>query len=190
MALIKCSECGREISDKANSCPGCGNPIQTQKNAGIQGLLKENSEVKIMRQPAINATNGVVIDLVILGGIWFILKTTHVFDWYLPQITGIFLLVITLPRYLINLLQNNSITIEYDERQITIKRGLVMKSLATINYEYITNISIFRNLFDLLTGLSTLAIWTTSDFPDAKVFLKKKDAEWLKNFILNNRQRS
>ena len=27
MALIKCSECGREISDKAVSCPGCGCPV-------------------------------------------------------------------------------------------------------------------------------------------------------------------
>lgn len=26
MALIKCSECGREISDKAEACPGCGAP--------------------------------------------------------------------------------------------------------------------------------------------------------------------
>lgn len=24
MAMIKCSECGREISEKANVCPGCG----------------------------------------------------------------------------------------------------------------------------------------------------------------------
>jgi hypothetical protein len=32
MALIKCSECGREISDKAPTCPGCGNPI----NGGVQ----------------------------------------------------------------------------------------------------------------------------------------------------------
>lgn len=27
MALISCSECGREISDKADKCPHCGNPI-------------------------------------------------------------------------------------------------------------------------------------------------------------------
>ena len=27
MALIKCSECGKEISDKANTCPNCGCPI-------------------------------------------------------------------------------------------------------------------------------------------------------------------
>ena len=27
MALIKCFECGKEVSDKAASCPNCGNPI-------------------------------------------------------------------------------------------------------------------------------------------------------------------
>lgn len=32
MALIKCSECGREISDKAVSCPGCGCPVNQDSN--------------------------------------------------------------------------------------------------------------------------------------------------------------
>lgn len=27
MALIACSECGKQISDKAAACPSCGNPI-------------------------------------------------------------------------------------------------------------------------------------------------------------------
>jgi zinc-ribbon domain len=27
MALIKCAECGKEVSDKAVSCPACGNPL-------------------------------------------------------------------------------------------------------------------------------------------------------------------
>ena len=30
MALIKCNECGKEISDKAKVCPNCGNPISTK----------------------------------------------------------------------------------------------------------------------------------------------------------------
>lgn len=29
MALIKCPECGNEVSDKAKNCPKCGNPIDT-----------------------------------------------------------------------------------------------------------------------------------------------------------------
>lgn len=31
MALIKCPECGKEISDKASSCPSCGYPINNTK---------------------------------------------------------------------------------------------------------------------------------------------------------------
>lgn len=36
MSLIKCTECGKEISDKATSCPNCGCPIE--KTAIPQGL--------------------------------------------------------------------------------------------------------------------------------------------------------
>lgn len=35
MALIECNECGREISDKAEACPGCGAPVsQSMQEAG------------------------------------------------------------------------------------------------------------------------------------------------------------
>ena len=30
MALIKCPECGREVSDKAPACPHCGAPILSE----------------------------------------------------------------------------------------------------------------------------------------------------------------
>ena len=29
MALIRCPECGKELSDKATACPNCGCPIQS-----------------------------------------------------------------------------------------------------------------------------------------------------------------
>lgn len=35
MALIKCPECGREISDKANFCPGCGCPASEFKQNNV-----------------------------------------------------------------------------------------------------------------------------------------------------------
>lgn len=41
MSLIKCPECGKEISDKAIMCPSCGNPIQptnvkTEENFNVE----------------------------------------------------------------------------------------------------------------------------------------------------------
>jgi hypothetical protein len=31
MALTKCKECGASVSEKAESCPSCGNPIKSKK---------------------------------------------------------------------------------------------------------------------------------------------------------------
>ncbi|CAM4403229.1 TPA: zinc ribbon domain-containing protein [Citrobacter braakii] len=38
MALIKCKECGEQVSDKAASCPKCGAPI-AKKNKGPSGCM-------------------------------------------------------------------------------------------------------------------------------------------------------
>lgn len=32
MSMIICPECGKEISDKASSCPNCGNPLSKNEN--------------------------------------------------------------------------------------------------------------------------------------------------------------
>ena len=47
MALFKCSECGKEISDKAERCPYCGCPIKEIKKAALQdkvSTLKSNKK--------------------------------------------------------------------------------------------------------------------------------------------------
>ena len=45
MALIKCPECGREISDKAVSCPGCGYPMQDMVQDNRSDLDKLVDEI-------------------------------------------------------------------------------------------------------------------------------------------------
>ncbi|MDP2684985.1 MAG: hypothetical protein Q8P20_08190 [bacterium] len=35
MVLIKCSECESDISDKAQSCPKCGNPLKDKKDNDV-----------------------------------------------------------------------------------------------------------------------------------------------------------
>lgn len=47
MALIKCPECGREISDKATACPGCGCPIN-QSVATTQQHEREADKPEIV----------------------------------------------------------------------------------------------------------------------------------------------
>lgn len=40
--LIKCSECGKEVSDKASTCPHCGAPVKKEKST--EEIEKEVAE--------------------------------------------------------------------------------------------------------------------------------------------------
>jgi len=40
MALIKCVECGRDISDRAPSCPGCGAPVAADRPSTVPSVVR------------------------------------------------------------------------------------------------------------------------------------------------------
>ena len=68
MALIKCSECGKEISDKAESCPHCGNPISKKEESKVMvyGYTESymlNPKVKVF-------INGVEVGTVAKGALF------------------------------------------------------------------------------------------------------------------------
>ena len=51
MALIKCPECGKEISDKSAQCIHCGYPIQNNKtNKAICNILGENYDLTFLNE--------------------------------------------------------------------------------------------------------------------------------------------
>lgn len=43
MALINCSECGKEISDKATHCVYCGCPVENIESTTTSNIIKENN---------------------------------------------------------------------------------------------------------------------------------------------------
>lgn len=51
MALIKCSECGKEISDKASACPHCGCPMGEIKVTEGERPAQEAPSVQVEAHP-------------------------------------------------------------------------------------------------------------------------------------------
>lgn len=47
MALIKCKECNKEISDKANACIHCGSPITKKKICKECGNIIKKDEKNV-----------------------------------------------------------------------------------------------------------------------------------------------
>ena len=75
MALIKCPECGKEISDKAASCPNCGYPINAAtihtENGDDEIFLDEYKDDKIEDTNSNTSSRlSKFIDIIIGSHIW------------------------------------------------------------------------------------------------------------------------
>ena len=119
MALIKCPECGKEISDKAKSCPHCGFPIEQKDNP----TTKEESGNPLVVIAARGSrgyqsfTISISVLLFIICAAGFVLSII----WITVPFFGIFLLIVSIlglgvsifnTVYLSILLKQNSKVIE------------------------------------------------------------------------------
>ena len=100
MALIKCNECGKEISDKAKTCIHCGCPIEEIKikekvksKKPFEELSKEEKQLVYTKYR--NKTDGKKLGLVI-GLIAFIILLTFIMPIWLCFISLIALIVLVL----------------------------------------------------------------------------------------------
>ena len=68
MALIRCPECGKEISDKASSCPNCGCPI-----SGLEGLVElskqKEKEIEQVHSENKRTVIGIIIAVLVIASI-------------------------------------------------------------------------------------------------------------------------
>ena len=71
MALIKCSECGADISEKATVCPKCGCPIDITKK-----IILDEKKNKIKKLSVIVICSVCVIGLILVGYNIFLYNTT------------------------------------------------------------------------------------------------------------------
>ena len=50
MALIQCSECGKEVSDLAVQCPHCGVPVVGDMGKKVEAIKEASEAVSVMSQ--------------------------------------------------------------------------------------------------------------------------------------------
>lgn len=75
MALIKCGKCGKEISDKAFSCPGCGNTIENNNICASEKAVftidkKTIKERVLTKRQTILFTSIILFVLLIIFGVF------------------------------------------------------------------------------------------------------------------------
>lgn len=73
MALIKCSECGHEVSDRATACPNCGCPIAGETPEPQNDVIEAEPiyyEEEETSNKWLYVIIGVLVAIIIMGGIY------------------------------------------------------------------------------------------------------------------------
>ena len=88
MALIKCPECGRQVSNRAISCPNCGYPISNEDN--ILNCLKMQSNYNniISKENRMKVFRMLAIVCVIFWGVLFMWQKTNASKITKARVTG------------------------------------------------------------------------------------------------------
>jgi uncharacterized membrane protein YdbT with pleckstrin-like domain len=82
---------------------------------------------------------------------------------------------------------------------ITVNTGILIQRSKSLSFRNIQNIEIVQGFIESFFNISTINIWTASpgqaakngkikSVPDISLILDSKDADWLKNFILNQNE--
>ena len=84
MSLLKCPECGKEVSDKAGVCPNCGFPIEKKDEKDVNEMADNSEEITDKEKKT--SKKGLflfvsVIILAALGGIVYYASTADVRDY-------------------------------------------------------------------------------------------------------------
>ncbi len=72
MALIKCRECGKEISSEATSCPNCGAPVKEDE---IKKEIKAGIKI------------GKKIAIIFIIALLLIIVVAFIFGYFIPSHT-------------------------------------------------------------------------------------------------------
>ena len=127
MALIKCYECGKEFSDKANACPNCACPIDRKKvnttNKKSYNELTSTEKQKVMSYRKLNkefwiGTRPIFLALIIWGLIFvmigLIFNMLFIFLAFIPMIIAYIIYCFVLPNETIKWYEENK-NILYDK---------------------------------------------------------------------------
>ena len=83
MALIKCPECNKEVSDKAEVCPHCGIRLKEDENKPLTNYYRRTANI-INRDHRVTNIGGIIIGIVfvIVGiGLFIVSGVSTIKQW-------------------------------------------------------------------------------------------------------------
>src|SRR5687767_1178530 len=186
MALTKCSECGREVSDKATSCPGCGAPItpviaaspgRTQEALGPETTLLTEHRAIFREKPMVLVILVLLGAAVAGGGI-----LSGMTGGSLAMLVGA-AIVIEVIILLAMMITSRTEELTVTNKRLIYRKGLFSKSTSEVLHHHIRNIQITQSFFGRIMKVGTLAISSAGQSDFEIIFRGIRDPQLVKETI-------
>lgn len=185
MALIKCSECGREISDKAAACPGCGAPVVVSPVAA-QAVERGPEETLLVVHRAIFRENplllllliGIPVAVAVLALAQRSEQAVLVAAMGVALAAGVFFVM-----WLVSRAESLTVT----NRRLIYRKGLLSKSTSEVLHHHVRNIQITQSFFERLMGVGKLGVSSAGQADFEIVFKGIRDPQRVKETIDSHR---
>lgn len=153
MALIKCPECGKNISDKAEACPNCGCPMEYESDNVI--WHEDNVKERVILEAENNNTFTYIG--IVLGVIWIaviIISYTFPSPRILIWILFVFSVIIFMP-LIVNISCRH---LYFTNKKVVGDKGILLKVKMDVPLDMIASISVVQGVIG-----DTIIINTVSD---------------------------
>lgn len=153
MALIKCPECGKNISDKATICPNCGCPMESESNNVIW------HEDSVMERVVLEAekNNTFTYMGIVLAIIWIaIIIISYTFPT--PRILIWMLFVFSVMIFMPLIINTSCRHLYFTNKKVVGDKGFLLKMKMDVPLDMISSVSVMQGVIG-----DTIIINTVSD---------------------------
>lgn len=164
MAMTECTECGKDVSNKAAACPNCGNPINncsnntsTRKNKKIETLLDVHPAMfRGSPKKTLFLTALVIFSLMQLFGKFEGMVSPDTYEF----MTGISIFVLAAtPIYLVLWkIDNKGKRLTITNESVTYRTGIIGKNTSEVRHEDVKYVEINQSALQRIFMVGTLSV--------------------------------
>ncbi|MCD7735240.1 MAG: PH domain-containing protein [Clostridiales bacterium] len=176
MALIKCPECGAQISDKAASCPHCGAPVTVEKHPDSEG-------------PSITCRTSPVF-LVLEVVIAIVLVLVSIIILALNRSVGIVLIIVALAYITHSFLSYKTEYVSISGGTVTGHKGIIKSKKLVSPVNKVQDIGISNGLLGKIFRYHTVVVSTAGSNGAEYVFPHMANAKELQRIFVEATKRA
>jgi membrane protein YdbS with pleckstrin-like domain len=190
MALVKCPDCGHDVSTAATSCPQCGRPMTAMAAPAAPAAPTGKEETLWRGTPSWKLVLGKIIRAVLVA---IVLPMIYYFGRdFLAQYSGVVWIVIALVilwqivEIILALWRLRSTVYTISNQRVMIETGIASKTVEDIDLRYVDDTNFRQSLIQRMLGIGHVTIVSSDKMAPMYILRGIPDPRGIRELIRTN----